>query len=80
MLYFLDNINSGQGDVSANSYYFDEEQFNEKKDLEKISNKLNWKVNFHEIKSEDIINNFDEIFIGQRTISRHSYYGKINFN
>ena len=65
MLYFLDNINSGQGDVSANSYYFDEEQFNEKKDLEKISNKLNWKVNFHEIKSEDIINNFDEIFIGQ---------------
>ena len=65
MMYFVDKINKGQNDISSNSYFFDEKEFNEKHDLEKISNKVDWKVNFYKITSEDIIKNFDEVFYSQ---------------
>lgn len=65
MLYFMNKINGGQNDIAANSYYFQEEEFNEKKDLEIISNKLNWKIDYYKITSKDIIDNFDEVFQSQ---------------
>ena len=65
MLYFMNKINGGQNDISANSYFFEEKEFNEKDELERISKKINWNVNFHKINSKDIINNFDNIFYSQ---------------
>ena len=65
MLYFINKINSGQNDISANSYYFEEEEFNEKPDLEIISDKLKWKIDYYKITSKDIIDNFDEVFQSQ---------------
>ena len=49
MLYFVNKINNGQKDISANSFYFDNEKYNEKPDLEEFSKKFNWKVNFFKI-------------------------------
>lgn len=60
MMYFVNEINNGQKDISANSFFFDEKNFNEKPELEKIANSINWKVNFFKISSSDIIDNFDE--------------------
>ena len=59
MLYFINSINGGQKNITANSF-FKENQFNEKPELEKIANSINWKINFFEITSGDIINNFDK--------------------
>ena len=47
MMTILNKINNGQGEIAANSYYFEEKEIDEKKDLEKFSKKLNWKVNFY---------------------------------
>ena len=58
-LYFINSINGGQKNIRANSF-FKENQFNEKPELEKIANSINWKINFFEITSGDIINNFDK--------------------
>ena len=60
MLHFIDSINGGQKNIIANSFFYKENQFNEKPELEKIANSINWKVNFFEITSDDIINNFDK--------------------
>lgn len=65
MISMLDRVNNGQKDISANSYYFDENSIDEKYDLEQFSKLLNWKVNFYKISSQDVINNFDEILINQ---------------
>ena len=46
MMTILNKINNGQGEITANSYYFNEEKIDENKDLEEFSKKLNWKVNF----------------------------------
>ena len=40
MLYFVNKINNGQKDISANSFYFDNEKYNEKPDLEEFSKNL----------------------------------------
>ena len=32
--------------ITANSFFFKENQFNEKPELEKIANSINWKINF----------------------------------
>ena len=45
MLYFINSINGGQKNITANSF-FKENQFNEKPELEKIANSINWKINF----------------------------------
>ena len=61
MLHFVNEINQGQKDVAANSFYFDDQNYNEMPDLQKTSNELNWNINYYKITSEDIIKNFDEI-------------------
>jgi asparagine synthase (glutamine-hydrolysing) len=60
MLTCIDQINRGQGNIRANSFFFDHENFNEKQDLENFAQKKKWKINFFKILPEDIINNFDE--------------------
>ena len=65
MLYFVNKINNGQKDISANSFYFDNEKYNEKPDLEEFSKKFNWKVNFFKITEEDVISNFDKVLKAQ---------------
>jgi asparagine synthase (glutamine-hydrolysing) len=65
MLHFVNKINKGQNDIIANSFFFEDEQFNERPDLEKISKIYNWKVNFFKINSKDVIDNFDEILKSQ---------------
>jgi len=61
----LDNINGGQGNIQANSYYFDEEEFSEKNDLLSFSKEKNWNINFYKISPNDIIDNFDKTFVEQ---------------
>jgi len=65
MMTILNKINNGQGEITANSYYFNEEKVDENKDLEEFSKKLNWKVNFLLIKPSDIINNADDVIYSQ---------------
>ncbi len=65
MLYFVNKINNGQKDISANSFYFDHEKYNERPDLENFSKKFNWKVNFFKITEEDVISNFDKVLNAQ---------------
>ena len=65
MMTILNKINNGQGEITANSYYFDEKEIDEKKDLEKFSKKLNWEVNFLLIKPSDIITNIDDVVYSQ---------------
>jgi len=65
MMLTLNKINKGQKNVSAYSYYFDNENISEKEELEKFSKKINWEINFTRITPEDIINNFDEVFDSQ---------------
>ena len=65
MMLCLDRINEGQKNIVANSYYFDDTEFSEKKELEKFAKKINWHVNFYKITPKDIINNFDRAFDNQ---------------
>jgi len=65
MIHFVDKINSGQKNISANSFYFENEKYNERSDLETLSQKYNWKVNFFKITEEDVISNFDKVLKAQ---------------
>ena len=65
MMLTLDKINNGQKKIKASSYYFDDEEYSEKDDLEKFSKDVNWKIDFFKITPEDIINNFDYIYDSQ---------------
>ena len=65
MMTILNKINNGQGEITANSYYFNEEKIDENKDLEEFSKKLNWKVNYLLIKPSDIINNAEDVIYSQ---------------
>jgi len=65
MLSILDNINKGQKNIQANSYFFDDKKFSEKDDLLNFSKSMNWDVQFYKINPKDISNNFDEVFDNQ---------------
>lgn len=65
MLSVLDKINGGQSNILANSYYFEDEEFSEKNQLEDFASFKKWKVNYFKISSEDIINNFDKVYSSQ---------------
>ena len=65
MLSVLNNINGGQKNIQANSYFFDDKKFSEKDDLQNFSKSMNWDVQFHKITSDDVVNNFDEVFNSQ---------------
>ena len=65
MLHFVNKINKGQNAIIANSFYFEDERFNERPDLEKFSDIINWKINFFKIIPDDVINNFDQILKSQ---------------
>ena len=65
MMSILNKINNGQGEITANSYYFNEENIDEKRNLEEFAKKLNWKVNFLLIRPSDIINNAEDVIYSQ---------------
>tara|TARA_Y100000590_G_C15733643_1_gene1017892 strand:+ start:198 stop:2066 length:1869 start_codon:yes stop_codon:yes gene_type:complete len=62
MLLTLDKLNKGQNKIRACSYYFNEDEFDEKYDLEEFSKKIGWSVNFYKITPNDIIENFENVF------------------
>jgi asparagine synthase (glutamine-hydrolysing) len=51
--------------VNYNSYYFDSKQFSEKENLEEFARSENIQVNFFKITPDDIIKNFNEVFLSQ---------------
>ena len=65
MICILNEINGGQKSISANSYFFDEKEIDEKNQLEKFSKEIGWNVNFQLIKPDDIINNADAVIKSQ---------------
>ena len=65
MMLTLDEMNNGQKKIKASSFYFDDEEYNERNDLETFSKNINWKVDFFKITPEDIINNFDNTYDSQ---------------
>jgi asparagine synthase (glutamine-hydrolysing) len=78
MLSCVDKINGGQKKIRANSFFFENKNFNEKPDLEAFAKFKNWKVNFFQINAEDVKNYFDETlfandgpFPGVPTISKN---------
>ena len=60
MLSCVDKINGGQKKIRANSFFFENKNFNEKPDLEAFAKFKNWKVNFFKINPEDVKSYFDE--------------------
>ncbi len=78
MISYLNLINKGQNNILANSYYFSDPEYDYRKDLNDMSQNYGWKINCHEIKSQDIIENFEEVsnfqdepFPGIVTIAKH---------
>ncbi|MDB2446712.1 asparagine synthase (glutamine-hydrolyzing) [Candidatus Pelagibacter bacterium] len=65
MMYNLNKINGGQGDITANSYFFGETLVDEKNDLSNFAEKINWKVNFVKITPEDIIKYSRDVMVSQ---------------
>ena len=65
MLSVLNNINGGQKNIQANSYFFDDKRFSEKDDLLDFSKGMNWDVQFYKINPIDISDSFDEVFDNQ---------------
>ena len=65
MLSVLNDINKGQKNIQANSYFFDDKNFSEKDDLQNFSKSMNWDVQFYKINPKDISNNFDAVFDNQ---------------
>ena len=65
MICILNEINGGQKSISANSYYFNEKEIDEKIQLEKFSKKIGWNINFQLIRPEDIIKNANTIVKSQ---------------
>ena len=74
----LDKINGGQKNILANSYYYDDEEFNHSKDIEAMSFFYKWKINLHKVSPSDVVENFEEVaffqdepFPGINTIAKH---------
>ena len=65
MMLTLNKINSGQKKIKASSFYFDDDEFSERNDLENFSNNIGWKTDFFKITYDDVINNFDSIYDSQ---------------
>ena len=65
MLSVLNNINGGQKNIQANSYFFDDKRFSEKDDLLNFSKSVNWDIQFYKINPVDISDSFDEVFNNQ---------------
>ena len=65
MLSVLNDMNGGQKNIQANSYFFDDKKFSEKDDLLNFSRSMNWDVQFYKINAKDIANNFDKVFDDQ---------------
>ncbi len=62
MISYLNHINGGQKKISANSYFFSDPEFDHRKDLKEMSEHYGWKINEHEIKSQDIVEKFEKVF------------------
>ena len=62
---YLNEINSGQKNINANSYYFADPEFDAREDLKKMSDIYGWKIDKYEITSKDVIENFENVFDSQ---------------
>ena len=60
MLEYLNRINQGQGNISANSFYYSD--FGKSKKLLEFEKEKNWKINYFEINPNDISSNFEKVF------------------
>ena len=78
MIAYLNKINNGQKNISANSYFYADKEYDHRDELKEMSNFYGWNINTLEITHNDIIDNFEEVakfqdepFPGITTISKH---------
>ena len=78
MIGYLNKINNGQKNISANSYFYADKEYDHRDELKEMSNFYGWNINTLEITHNDIIENFEEVakfqdepFPGITTISKH---------
>ncbi len=78
MIGYLNKLNNGQKNISANSYFYADKKFDHRNELEEMSSFYGWKINTLEITPKDVIESFDEVayfqdepFPGITTISKH---------
>ena len=86
MMKNLDELNNGQGNIEANSYYFDETKVSEKDELEEFSKQIGWKINYVKITPQIFLDNITEVaesqgepFPGVVTLAKH-YLIKKNYS
>tara|TARA_X000000368_G_scaffold415010_1_gene405945 strand:+ start:1005 stop:2873 length:1869 start_codon:yes stop_codon:yes gene_type:complete len=65
MISYLNLLNGGQKNISANSYYFADKEFDHRKNLREMSKFYGWSINEFEIKSNDVIEKFESVFKSQ---------------
>ena len=61
MISYLDKINTGQKNIQANSFYYSDKEFDKSNEIKEMSDYYKWKINLHEVTSEDIINNIENV-------------------
>ena len=86
MMKNIDELNNGQGDIIANSYYFDEKKISEKDELEKFAKQIGWKIDYIKISPQIFLENIQEVvesqgepFPGVVTLAKH-YLIKKNYS
>ena len=65
MISYLNRINNGQKNISTNSFYFADPEFDTRNDLKEMSDYYGWNINEYEITSQDVINKFESVFNSQ---------------
>jgi len=86
MMKNLHELNNGQGNITANSYYFDEAKVSEKDELEKFAKQIGWKIDYMKISPKIFLENIKEVvesqgepFPGIPTFAKY-YLIKKNYN
>ncbi len=79
MINTINNIQEGQGSIRAFSYYYGEKKYDEINDVDEITKKFNWQVDFHKLNYADIpelalevMRSQEQPFPGIITISKHN--------
>ena len=65
MISYLNYLNKGQKNINANSFYFEDSEFDTRKDLKDMSKYYGWDINEFKISSDDVINKFENVFNSQ---------------
>ena len=61
MISYFDKINKGQKNIQANSFYYFDKEFDKSNEIKEMSEYYKWKIYLHEITSEDIMNNLENV-------------------